>query len=98
MKTKELKITQIGNSRGIRIPAEILRRYHMDSSVFLEERSEGILLRPAEPIQEKLSWEETAQEMAASREDWGEWDGTLSDGLESLSWSDNKRASDFRVC
>ena len=90
MKTKELKITRIGNSRGIRIPADILRRYHMDSSVFLEERSEGILLRPAGPIQEKLSWEETAREMAVSREDWGEWDGTLADGLETLPWSDNK--------
>jgi antitoxin component of MazEF toxin-antitoxin module len=82
MKTKELKITRIGNSRGIRIPAEILRRYHIGSSVLMEERSECILLRPAGPIQEKLSWEETAQEMAVSREDWSEWGGTLSDGIE----------------
>ncbi len=91
MKTKELKITRIGNSRGIRIPADILRRYHMDSSVLLEERIEGILLRSAEPIQEKLSWAQTAEAMAVSQEDWSEWDGTFSDGLESLPWPDTKK-------
>jgi antitoxin component of MazEF toxin-antitoxin module len=91
MKTKELKITRIGNSRGIRIPAEILRRYHIGSSVLMEERSEGILLRPAGPIQEKLSWEETAHEMAVSREDWSEWDGALSDGLELLPWHEKPK-------
>ena len=32
----------------------------------MEERSEGILLRPAGPVQEKLSWEETAKAMALS--------------------------------
>ncbi len=91
MKTKELKITRIGNSRGIRIPADILRRYNMDTSVLLEERSEGILLRSVGPIQEKLSWAQTAEAMANSREDWSEWDATISDGLESLPWPDTQK-------
>jgi hypothetical protein len=35
---------------------------------------------------EKLSWEETAREMAASREDWSAWDRTASDGVDHLPW------------
>jgi antitoxin component of MazEF toxin-antitoxin module len=92
MKTKELKVTRIGNSRGVRLPIESLRRYRIGESVLMEERSEGILLRPAGPVQEKLSWEETAQAMAHSQEDWSEWDATLSDGLDSLPWDGDHAA------
>jgi hypothetical protein len=52
----------------------------------MEERSEGILLRPIGPAVEKLSWAETAREMAAQPEDWSAWDTTASDGLEGVPW------------
>lgn len=52
----------------------------------MEERSEGIFLRPVGPVVEKLSWEDTAREMAASREDWSEWGVADTDGLESIPW------------
>jgi hypothetical protein len=52
----------------------------------MEERSEGIMLRPAGPCIEKLSWEATAREMAAAGEDWSEWDAAATDGLESIPW------------
>jgi hypothetical protein len=48
----------------------------------------GTLLRPTGPAVEKLSWEETAREMAASREDWSAWDATAADGLDDLPWQD----------
>ncbi len=35
----------------------------------------------------KLSWEETAREMAASDKDWNDWDATASDGFETCPWS-----------
>ena len=95
MKTAELKVIRIGNSRGVRLPVESLRRYRIGESVIMEERSEGILLCPAGPVQEKLSWEETAQAMANSQEDWSEWDATISDGLERLPW-DGKEAAPAR--
>ena len=58
----------------------------------MEERSEGILLRPTGPVVEKLSWEDTAREMAASHEDWSAWDTAAPDGLEHLPWqADRKR-------
>jgi hypothetical protein len=34
----------------------------------------------------KLSWDDTAREMAASLEDWSAWDATTSDGLDYLPW------------
>lgn len=56
----------------------------------MEERSEGILLRPLGPVVKKLTWEETAREMTASREDWSEWDTTAVDGLENLPWQGDR--------
>ncbi len=86
MKTVELKIARIGNSKGIRVPAATLRRYGIGASIVMEERSDGIMLRPSGLTVAKLSWEDTAREIALSSEDWGEWDATAGDGLQSLLW------------
>lgn len=86
MNRVELKVTRIGNSRGVRIPAATLDRYEIGETVVMEERSDGILLRPAGEASPLLSWEETARAMAAAEEDWSEWDSTLADGLDALPW------------
>ena len=86
MATVKLKVARIGNSRGVRLPAASLRRYRIGETVLMEERSEGILLRPTGSAVQKLSWEETAREMAASHEDWSAWDSVTADGLEDLPW------------
>lgn len=86
MKAVELKIARIGNSRGVRLPAATLARYHIGESVIMEERSDGILLRPAAEDAPKLSWAETAREMAAADEDWSGWDAASADGLDHLPW------------
>ena len=91
MKTKELKVARIGNSRGVRLPASSLKRYAVGSALIMEERSEGILLRPAAGSEAKLSWTETAGEMAAAREAWGEWDALDADGLDTIPWRPAKR-------
>ncbi len=91
----KLKVARIGNSRGVRLPAASLRRYRIGETVVMEERSEGILLRPTGPMVEKLSWEETAREMAASREDWSAWDTAAAGSfgpvgrrtVEAVAWS-----------
>lgn len=90
MKTTQLTVTRIGNSRGVRLPATVLRRYRIGGAVLMEEKSEGILLRPTGPAVEKLSWEQTAREMAASREDWREWDAAAGDGLAAVPWESDK--------
>ena len=86
MKT-ELKVARIGNSRGVRLPAPTLRKYRIGGTVTMEERSDGILLQPSDTEPEKLSWEETAREMAAAAEDWSAWDATAADGLDAVPWT-----------
>jgi len=90
MATLKLKVARIGNSRGVRLPAASLRRYRIGDTVVMEERSDGILLRPAGRAVEKLSWEDTAREMASSREDWSDWDAVAADGLDHMPWRTEK--------
>jgi len=91
MTTMKLKVARIGNSRGVRLPAASLRRYRIGETVVMEERSDGILLRPTGPVVEKLSWEETARAMAASHEDWSAWDTAAADGLDDLPWQAGRK-------
>lgn len=87
MKRVELKVARIGNSRGVRLPAATLKRYHIADAVIMEERGDGILLRPRGRVDQKLTWEETAREMAASTEDWTAWDSVAADGLDEIPWA-----------
>jgi antitoxin MazE len=79
---KELKISRIGNSRGIRLPATLLKRYRMEEVVLVEEGEDFIVLRPKRSG--KLSWKETAAAMAKADEGWKDVDGTVADGLDTL--------------
>jgi antitoxin MazE len=78
----ELKVTRIGNSRGIRLPAALLKRHHFEDAVLLEEGEDSITLRPKS--RRKLSWKETAAEMAKAGEDWKAFETSVGDGLDSL--------------
>ncbi|MBI4025757.1 MAG: AbrB/MazE/SpoVT family DNA-binding domain-containing protein [Verrucomicrobia bacterium] len=84
MKAIELKVTRIGNSRGVRLPAPLLRRHHITDTLILVEHPDEIVLRPKRTKKQKLSWEETAKAMAFAKEDWSGWDCTLADGLNEL--------------
>jgi antitoxin MazE len=69
MKTTLLKVSRIGNSRGIRLPATMLRKYRITESVLVEEQADQIILRAVRTGTAKLTWEQTYQEMAACGED-----------------------------
>ena len=86
MKTFELKVARIGNSRGVRIPATTLARYRIGDSVVMEEHAEGIFLRPRRSAGPKLSWEDTAAAMSAGVEDWSDLDAAIADGLDEIVW------------
>ncbi len=80
VRTKDIKLVPIGNSKGIRLPKEILQKYGFSESVVLEEKEEGILLHRKED--NKLTWEETFKAMSDEKENWNDLDITLMDGLE----------------
>lgn len=58
----------------------------------MEERTDGILPRPARQTDTKHSWEETALEMSRSDEDWAIWNAAAADGLDTVPW-DAERGS-----
>jgi antitoxin MazE len=74
LKTTELTVTRVGNSRGVRLPAEVLRRYQIGDTLIMEERPDDIVLRPKRTRRQELTWAETYQQMARADEDWSEWE------------------------
>lgn len=79
-------IIRIGNSRGLRLPYQLLELYRLKESdeLELEERPEGIMLRPQKPLDHKLSWEDAYREMAievAEQNEWSDWDSLSSEAL-----------------
>lgn len=80
VKATSVPLVRVGNSRGIRLPARLIAKHHLEHGMTLEERGDEIVLLP-KSAPKKLSWEETAKEMAASDEDWSAWEG-MRDGWE----------------
>ena len=80
IRSLELKVVPIGNSRGVRLPKAVLDKYAIRDAVVVEEREEGLLLRSKKD--KRLSWEETYREMAREREDWADFESTVADGLD----------------
>ena len=77
---KELKIVQIGNSKGIRLPKSIIDKYGFSDSLCVETVEDGIFLRSKKS--DKLSWDETFKAMKNEDENWDDLDVTVNDGLE----------------
>lgn len=75
---------RIGNSKGARIPAHLIRTYHLERGFVMKPIHEGILIAPTDDS--KLTLEESFAAMAMDRSDLKiarEWAETgLSDGLE----------------
>ncbi|MBI5593236.1 MAG: AbrB/MazE/SpoVT family DNA-binding domain-containing protein [Deltaproteobacteria bacterium] len=80
IRSRDAKIVPIGNSKGVRIPKELLQKYGLKNSLLIEETDKGLLLRNKE--ESKLSWEDTYKTMANEKENWDDFDKTLLDGLE----------------
>ncbi len=79
MRTTELKVTRIGNSRGIRIPSRVLKKYGFKDRLLMEERPGELVLRRS--TEGKLSWRETFEEMAREKEDWSGFEAVVAEGL-----------------
>ena len=75
-----VKLTKIGNSKGVRLNKQWLNRYKFGDFIEVDELPDGLLLKA--PSDQKLSWEETYKEMAESDEFWSGWDAVSSDGLD----------------
>ncbi len=52
----KIKVIDIGNSKGIRLPQTILRQYHISNYLEIELKKDGILLKPFDKARD--GWEE----------------------------------------
>jgi antitoxin MazE len=80
-----LKLVPIGNSKGIRLPSGLIRRYHLTETIRLTEMPNGILLENHSP--KKLSLAASFEAMAKDKEAMDDAkthaESGLQDGLES---------------
>ena len=79
-----LKLVQIGNSFGVRLPRPLLNKYGIEHSVVAEQRPDGILLCGS--VSRKSTLEQTFTEMASAQESWSDFDSSIVDGLDKLVW------------
>lgn len=63
----QLDIVKIGNSKGIRIPAHILKKCSIDDKVSLETEGEKIILKAAKKARE--GWDKQFQLMRQNDDD-----------------------------
>lgn len=81
---RQLKVVRIGNSRGVRIPRQLLSKYRIQETVVVEERSDGLLLHGSNDG--RLSWEDTYKQAAKDVDGWSDLDATVGDGIDEDSW------------
>ena len=80
--TYHARITQIGNSKGVRLPKELALSLGT-TEVTLEQTIEGILIKPAPAIPPLKEWAALFAKADTSAEpEFNDWDVTLQDGLE----------------
>ena len=76
---RDVKLVSVGKSKGIRLPKALLQKYGWSDSLVLEEVEDGMSLYSKE--KNNLSRKESFRAVAAEREDWSDFDVTVSDGL-----------------
>lgn len=76
-------IIQIGNSKGLRIPKELLSALG-ETTVTLHKTAEGILIKPAHRVPPLSEWGALfANADKTLDHDLKDWDETLADGLDN---------------
>ena len=78
--TTDAKLIAIGDSKGIRLPKVLLRKYGWNDSLVLQEMDEGVFLHGRQ--KNELSWPDTYRAMATDGEDWSDLEETVADGLD----------------
>lgn len=80
--TYRAHITKIGNSKGVRLPKELVLSLN-SSEVTLEKTENGILIKPATEIPPLKDWAALFSKADKSTEaEFKDWDVTLNDGFD----------------
>jgi len=80
--TYRARITKIGNSKGVRLPKELVLSLN-SSQVTLEKTKNGILIKSATAVPPLKDWAALFSKADTSPEtEFKDWDVTLNDGLD----------------
>jgi len=75
--TVQSSIIKIGNSKGVRILASLLKEYAFEEDVILELKEDGILMKPAKKTRQ--GWNQAFKKMSANQDDVVLMDDVFSD-------------------
>ena len=80
------KIIKIGNSKGIRLPNELIKEYNLEEEVSIELREDCIVLKPV-VIDPRAGWEEIYKKLyhTPTQED-KDWMNFEDDIPEDWTW------------
>jgi antitoxin MazE len=80
----KVKITRIGNSKGIRIPKPILEQLRIEKEVELETDGDSLIIRPTREL--RKGWDVAFKKMAQKCDD----KLILGDDPHSSKWDENE--------
>ncbi len=80
----KVKITRIGNSKGIRIPKPILEQLRIEKEVELETDGDSLIIRSTREL--RKGWDAAFKKMAQRRDD----KLILGDDPHSSKWDENE--------
>lgn len=63
----ELPVIKIGNSRGIRLSKDLIRKYKITDKVEIVEKDDCIVLKPT--VRPRENWDEAFREMHRNNDD-----------------------------
>jgi antitoxin MazE len=78
------KLIKIGNSKGIRIPSVLLKKFNIDEQVLLEVKGNTIIIKPVP--KPRTGWDEAMQTMHRNGEDRLLIDNIIDAEMENWEW------------
>ena len=81
------RLIQIGNSKGIRLPKNMIEKYHLVDELEIIESEEGIIIKPATKVRE--GWDEAFSSAQVSSERDDDFIDVMSvtDDFDSSEWT-----------
>ena len=86
-----VKLIQIGNSMGLRLPKSMIRQFNLDQGdIELKVEDNGIMILPVKSrVAPRKDWDKLFKEAIANGfnadedvKEFSDWDTTLSDGID----------------
>ncbi|WP_188908879.1 AbrB/MazE/SpoVT family DNA-binding domain-containing protein [Salinarimonas ramus] len=79
----KVNLVAIGNSKGIRLPASVIKQCGFGDQIEMRVEGDKVVLQPVRKVRD--GWDEACARMAAAGDD-----ATLLDDMPATSWDDEE--------